>query len=52
MNNNYSATASNDNHADLNTNQQATIQEAIGIFESRLRRNTKAFTCPTDVKQF
>ncbi|MBV1878491.1 MAG: DNA repair protein RadC [Pseudomonadales bacterium] len=54
MNNNYSATANsnNNNHADLNSNQQATIQEAIGILESRLRRNTKPFTSPTDVKQF
>ena len=31
--------------------QQATIQEAIGILESRLRK-TKAFTKPDDVKQF
>jgi DNA repair protein RadC len=31
--------------------QQATIREAIGILETRLR-TTKAFTSPTDVKQF
>ena len=31
--------------------QQATIREAIGILESRLR-TTKAFTSPSDVKQF
>lgn len=31
--------------------QQATIQEAIAILESRLR-TTKAFTNPSDVKQF
>lgn len=33
------------------TQQQATIQEAIGILESRLR-TTKAFTNTSDVKQF
>jgi DNA repair protein RadC len=32
-------------------NQQATIQEAIGILESKLR-TTEVFTGPTDVKQF
>ena len=31
--------------------QQETISEAIGILETRLR-NTKAFTSPSDVKQF
>jgi len=31
--------------------QQATIREAIGILETRIR-NTKAFTKPADVKQF
>ena len=31
--------------------QQATIREAIGILESRLR-TTKAFTSPSDVKHF
>ena len=31
--------------------QQATVKEAIGILESRLR-TTKAFTSPSDVKQF
>ena len=31
--------------------QQATIREAIGILETRLR-NTKAFTSPSDVKHF
>ena len=31
--------------------QQATIREAIGILETRIR-NTKAFTSPSDVKQF
>ena len=37
--------------AEFTSNQQATIQEAIGILESRLR-TTKAFTSPSDVKQF
>ncbi len=37
--------------AEFTSNQQATIQEAIGILESRLR-TTKAFTSPADVKQF
>ena len=37
--------------AEFTSNQQATIQEAIGILESRLR-TTKAFTSPEDVKQF
>ncbi len=32
-------------------NQKATIREAIGILESRLRK-TKAFSSPSDVKQF
>ena len=36
---------------DFDANQKATIQEAIGILESRLR-TTKAFTSPSDVKQF
>jgi DNA repair protein RadC len=31
--------------------QQATIREAIGILETRLR-NSKAFTSPSDVRQF
>ena len=31
--------------------QQATIREAIGILETRIR-NTKVFTSPSDVKQF
>jgi DNA repair protein RadC len=31
--------------------QQATIREAIGILETRIR-NTTAFTTPSDVKQF
>ena len=31
--------------------QQATISEAIGIFETTIR-NTQAFTSPSDVKQF
>lgn len=31
--------------------QEATIREAIGILETRIR-NTKAFTSPSDVKQF
>ena len=35
----------------LADSQQATIREAIGILESRLR-TTKAFTSPSDVKQF
>ena len=35
----------------LDKGQQATIREAIGILESRLK-TTKAFTCPSDVKQF
>ena len=35
----------------LGESQQATIREAIGILESRLRTN-KAFTNPSDVKQF
>lgn len=37
--------------AEFTSNQQATIQEAIGILESRLQ-TTKAFTSPSDVKQF
>tara|TARA_B110000858_G_scaffold197470_1_gene259185 strand:- start:3896 stop:4390 length:495 start_codon:yes stop_codon:yes gene_type:complete len=37
--------------AAFTSNQQATIQEAIGILESRLR-TTKAFTSSADVKQF
>ncbi|MBK6511260.1 MAG: DNA repair protein RadC [Haliea sp.] len=37
--------------ADFNANQKATIHEAIGILESRLR-TTKAFTSPSEVKQF
>lgn len=37
--------------AEFTSNQQATIQEAIGILESRLR-TTKAFTSASDVKQF
>jgi len=37
--------------AEFTSNQQATIQEAIGILESRLR-TTKAFISPPDVKQF
>ena len=36
---------------EFTSNQQATIQEAIGILESRLK-TTKAFTNPSDVKQF
>lgn len=36
---------------EFTSNQQATIQEAIGILESKLR-TTKAFTSPSDVKQF
>lgn len=35
----------------LADDQQATIREAIGILESRLR-STKAFTSPSDVKEF
>ena len=35
----------------LADDQQATIREAIGILESRLR-TTKAFTSPSDVKEF
>lgn len=38
-------------YAEITPNQQATIQEAIGILESRLR-TTKAFTSPSDVKLF
>jgi DNA repair protein RadC len=38
-------------YEEFTSNQQATIQEALGILESRLR-TTKAFTSPTDVKQF
>jgi DNA repair protein RadC len=38
-------------YEEFTSNQQATIQEAIGILESRLR-TTKAFTSPADVKQF
>jgi DNA repair protein RadC len=36
---------------DFSDAQQATISEAIGILESRLR-TTKAFTSPSDVRQF
>jgi len=38
-------------HFDFTSSQQATIQEAIGILETRLR-TTKAFTSPGEVKQF
>jgi DNA repair protein RadC len=37
--------------SEIADSQQATIREAIGILETRLR-NTKAFTSPSDVKQF
>jgi len=37
--------------ADVTDSQQATIREAVGILEARIR-NTKAFTTPSDVKQF
>ena len=35
----------------LGESQQATIREAIGILESRLRDN-QTFSCPSDVKAF
>ena len=38
-------------YTELTSIQQATIQEAIGILESRLQAS-KAFTCPSEVKQF
>jgi DNA repair protein RadC len=37
--------------SEIADSQQATIREAIGILETRLR-TTKAFTSPSDVKQF
>ncbi len=37
--------------AGLGASQQATISEAIGILESRLRSDT-AFNSPADVRQF
>lgn len=37
--------------SDLADSQRATIREAIGILEARLR-TTKAFTAPSDVKDF
>ena len=37
--------------SEIADSQQATIREAIGILETRIR-NTKAFTSPSDVKQF
>jgi DNA repair protein RadC len=36
---------------EVDDSQQATIREAIGILETKLR-TTKAFTSPSDVKQF
>jgi len=36
---------------EISDSEQSTIREAIGILESRLR-TTKAFTSPSDVKQF
>jgi DNA repair protein RadC len=38
-------------NTDVTSDQQATIQEAIGILESRLR-STKAFSKPAEVKKF
>jgi DNA repair protein RadC len=38
-------------NTDVTLDQQATIQEAIGILESRLR-STKAFSKPAEVKKF
>ena len=38
-------------YTEFTSNQQATIQEAIGILETRLKTD-KAFTNPSDVKQF
>ena len=38
-------------NTDVTSDQQATIQKAIGILESRLR-STKAFSKPAEVKKF